>query len=240
MKYDFKEYKEKLSQLNLSITENMEEQFSLYYELLTEWNKVMNLTAITDFEEVTEKHFLDSVSLGSYLNFKHKLNIIDIGTGAGFPGIPLKIMFPEIHIILVDSLNKRIKFLNEVISQLKLKGIFAIHARAEQLGRSQEHREQYDICVSRAVTNLACLSEYCIPFVKKGGKFVSYKSGGIENEIETSKNAIHLMGGKLGDIIKFRLPGTEYQRSFVMIEKAEYTPEKFPRKAGIPEKNPLT
>lgn len=239
MKYDFSEYKEKISQLNLRMTDHMEEQFSIYYDLLNEWNKVMNLTAITEFHEVVVKHFLDSVSLGYYLNFSHRQNVIDIGTGAGFPGIPLKIMFPELHITLADSLNKRIKFLNEVILQLELENVSAIHARAEDLARDQEHRETYDICVSRAVANLASLSEYCIPFVKIGGKFISYKSGEIKNEVDKSDKAIHLMGGKLQEVIEFKLPDTEYHRSFVVIEKTGHTPKKYPRKAGTPGKNPL-
>lgn len=239
MKYDFSEFKEKIFQLNLRMTDQMEEQFSIYYDLLNEWNQVMNLTAITEFCEVVEKHFLDSVSLGYYLNFSYRQNVIDIGTGAGFPGIPLKIMFPELHITLADSLNKRIKFLNEVILQLGLENVSAIHARAEDLAREQEHRERYDICVSRAVANLASLSEYCIPFVKMGGKFISYKSGEIKNEVEKAEKAICLMGGKLKEVIEFKLPDTEYHRSFVVIEKIEHTPEKYPRKAGMPGKNPL-
>lgn len=239
MKYNFESFKQKLGQLNLSMTESMEEQFSDFYELLIEWNQKMNLTAITDFDEAADKHFLDSAALGHFIQLKAGDSLIDIGTGAGFPGIPIKILFPKLRIVLADSLNKRVRFLEEVIYKLKLDGISAIHTRAEELARNKEHREQYDICVSRAVANLSSLSEYCIPFVKKGGKFISYKSCGIEEEIQNSKKAIHLMGGKLSDVIEFQLPGTEYMRSFIIIDKEHTTPNKFPRKPGIPAKEPL-
>lgn len=236
---NFEIFKKELSQLNLTITNQMEEQFSVFYDLLMEWNQVMNLTAITEFGEVVKKHFLDSAALGAYFNLEQELALIDIGTGAGFPGIPLKIMFPKLQIVLADSLHKRIKFLNEVILQLGLENISAVHGRAEELARKEEYREQFDLCVSRAVANLASLSEYCLPFVKTGGMFISYKSGDIERETKDAKKAIHLLGGKLKEIQKFQLPDTDYQRSFVMIQKKEHTSKKYPRKAGTPVKQPL-
>lgn len=239
MKYNFDDFKQKLGQFNISITASMEEQFSDFYDLLIEWNQVMNLTAITEFHEVVEKHFLDSVSLAHFVQWKEGDSLIDIGTGAGFPGIPIKILFPELRIVLADSLTKRVRFLEEVISKLNLSGISAIHARAEDLARKKEHRAQYDISVSRAVANLSSLSEYCIPFVKTGGKFISYKTCGIAEEVENAKKSVHLMGGELKDVIEFQLPGTEYMRSFVIIEKVETTPKKYPRKAGIPSKEPI-
>lgn len=239
MSYNFELFKMKLSQLGLSITEQMENQFSLFYDLLIERNKVMNLTAITEFDDVVEKHFLDSVALGVYCSLNQKLTLIDVGTGAGFPGIPLKIMFPELQVVLADSLKKRIGFLDEVIVQLKLEHISAVHGRAEELAQKQEYREQFDFCVSRAVANLSSLSEYCIPFLKKGGTFVSYKSADIEDETENAKNAIYILGGKLKEVYKFQLPDTEYQRSFVIIDKVGHTAKKYPRKAGTPARQPL-
>lgn len=166
-------------------------------------------------------------------------NVIDIGTGAGFPGIPLKIVFPHLKVTLLDSLNKRIKFLNDVIEALELKNIETIHGRAEDFAKQEIYREQYDLCVSRAVANLATLSEYCLPYVKVGGYFISYKSGEIEEELQQSKRAVSILGGILGDVIKFALPGTDIGRSFVKIKKVKNTGKKYPRKAGLPSKEPL-
>lgn len=239
MENNFSRFREKLEMINLSMTERMEEQFSLYYDLLMEWNQVMNLTAITGFEEAVDKHFLDSVILGHYIALDKNVSLIDVGTGAGFPGIPLKIMFPEIHVTLADSLNKRVKFLNEVISQLELEHIAAVHGRAEELAGNAAYREQYDYCVSRAVANLAVLSEYCIPFVKKGGTFIAYKSAGIQDELKSARKAVRLLGGSQAKLTEFILPDTEYHRSFVMIDKIEHTSKKFPRKAGMPSKESL-
>lgn len=239
MSYNFEIFKKKLSQLDLAITEQMEEQFSMFYELLVEWNKVMNLTTITEFDDVVEKHFLDSVALGVYYNLNQKLTLVDVGTGAGFPGIPLKIMYPELQIVLADSLKKRVGFLDEVILQLKLENISAVHGRVEDLAQKKEYREQFDLCVSRAVANLASLSEYCLPFLKEGGTFVAYKSADIEDEAEGAQKAIHILGGKLKEVYKFQLPDTEYQRSFVIVDKVGHTSKKYPRKAGTPARQPL-
>lgn len=230
-------FRQGIKRLNIDLTEKQIAQFLDYYEFLTEKNKVMNLTAITDFDEVTEKHFLDSLSICQVYRLNRNIRVIDMGTGAGFPGIPLKIAFPEIDILLVDSLNKRIKFLQEAVELLSLEHVEVLHARAEDLARNNQYREQFDLCVSRAVANLSTLCEYCIPFVKEGGMFISYKSGDIEEELEASKKAVFLLGGNIGQVYKFHLG--EQKRSFVIIEKQKKTSKTYPRKAGIPGKEPL-
>lgn len=237
MSYNLDKFKSGLEQLNINLSEEQIQQFLTYYEFLVETNKVMNLTAITEFDEVIEKHFLDSLSLCRVYDLSRDVYILDMGTGAGFPGIPLKIAFPEINLVLADSLNKRIKFLQEVIDKLGLKKVEALHARAEEMGRNRQYREQFDLCVSRAVANLSSLSEYCIPFVKEGGKFISYKSGEIEDEVNAAKKAITVLGGNVEDVYKFDL--YEQKRSFVIIGKQKKTPKAYPRKAGTPTKSPL-
>ena len=237
MAYDFTKMRNILSDWNLELTAEKEQQFLTFYEMLVEKNKVMNLTAITEFEDVVEKHFLDSISLCQVMDLKKPLTLLDLGTGAGFPGIPLKIMFPELKIILADSLNKRLLFLNEVMEALNLKDIETVHGRAEEMGRNTLYREQFDLCVSRAVANLSSLSEYCIPFVKTGGAFISYKSGEVDEEATQAKRAIYLLGGEVKDIYKFDL--FDQKRSFVVIEKERKTPKAYPRKAGTPTKEPL-
>lgn len=225
--------------LSLKLTERQIQQFNEYYRILVEWNGFMNLTAITEYEEVIKKHFVDSLSIVKALDMKEIETVIDIGTGAGFPGIPLKIVFPHLKVTLLDSLNKRIKFLDEVIRKLELENITAIHGRAEDYAKKKDYREQYDLCVSRAVANLSTLSEYCIPYVKERGMFVPYKSGEIDDELFASRNAVNILGGKIQDVIKFQLPGTDIGRSFVKIRKIKTTQKKYPRKAGLPTKEPL-
>lgn len=226
-------------QLGITLSEKQIQQFVRYYELLVEWNSFMNLTAITEYEEVMEKHFLDSLAAVKVCDFHQVKSLIDIGTGAGFPGIPLKIAFPHLEVVMLDSLNKRIKFLNEVINQLGLENIRTIHGRAEDYAKQKEYREQFDVCVSRAVANLSTLSEYCIPYVKKTGEFISYKSGKIEEEVEKARNAVLILGGKISRIEKFCLADTDMERSFIIISKEKKTHEKYPRKAGMPSKEPL-
>lgn len=233
-------FEKKLNELNIQLTEDMQEQFYEYFKLLVEWNKVMNLTGITEYEEVNEKHFVDSLSIVKIIDPENIESVIDIGTGAGFPGIPLKIAFPHLQITLLDSLNKRIRFLDTVIEKLGLTGIKTIHGRAEDFAKQKEYREQYDLCVSRAVANLSTLAEYCIPYIHVGGMFIPYKSGDIDEELSGSEKAVHILGGDMEELVKFELPGTDIKRSFIKIKKLSTTPKKYPRKAGLPSKEPLS
>ena len=237
MAYQLDKFEKGLADLGISLNETQIKQFLDYYELLVETNKVMNLTAITEFDEVIQKHFLDSLSLCRIYDLNREIRVLDLGTGAGFPGVPLKIAFPQIRLVLADSLNKRIKFLENVVGELSLQNVSCVHGRAEEMGRNKEYREQFNLCVSRAVANLSSLSEYCIPFVKEGGAFISYKSGEIEEEANAAKKAISVLGGELREIYKFDL--YEQKRSFVIIDKKKKTPKAYPRKAGTPTKEPL-
>ena len=230
---------EKVKELSILLNDKQIQQFEQYYNILVEWNKVMNLTAITEYEEVVEKHFLDSLTIVNAIHVEKIETLIDVGTGAGFPGIPLKIAFPHLKVTLLDSLNKRIKFLNEVIDLLELNDIKAIHGRAEDYAKQAEFSEQYDICVSREVAYLSTLSEYCLPYVKVDGLFVPYKSGEIDEELKSSEKAVSILGGKVEEVVKFQLPGTDIGRSFVKIHKIKETKKKYPRKAGMPTKEPL-
>lgn len=232
-------FENKLNELGIALTDKQKQQFDKFYELLVEWNKVMNLTGITEYEEVNEKHFVDSLSIVKALDMKSVKSVIDVGTGAGFPGIPLKIAFPHLKVVLLDSLNKRINFLNEVIAELGLTDIKTIHGRAEDYAKQTDYREKFDLCVSRAVANLSTLSEYCLPYVSIDGLFIPYKSGEIDEELENSKKAVKILGGKIDNVVKFQLPGTEIGRSFVKLRKIANTNKKYPRKAGLPAKEPL-
>lgn len=225
--------------LGIVLTEEQTRQFEIYYNCMVEKNKVMNLTAITQPMEVVEKHYLDSLLVVRHVDLSRAISVLDMGTGAGFPGIPLKIVFPHLHVTLADSLNKRILFLDEVIDVCGLTGIDTVHGRAEDLGRNNNYREQYDLVVSRAVANLSTLSEYCLPLVREEGLFVSYKSAEIEEELKTAQKAIRLLGGLQSRVEKDTIPGTALERSFVIIQKNQKTPAKFPRKAGMPGKEPI-
>ena len=236
---DNRRFEQELNELGVRLNDIQKEQFDRYYELLVEWNRVMNLTGITDYDEVNLKHFTDSLTIVRINNMENVSILIDIGTGAGFPGLPIKIAFPHIKVILLDSLNKRIKFLDKVIEELNLDNVFTLHGRAEDYAKKVEYREKFDTCVSRAVANLSTLSEYCLPFVKEGGNFISYKSAESDEEISHSEKAINLLGGKINRVEKFVLPGSDMRRALVKIDKVKSTPKKYPRKAGMPGKEPL-
>lgn len=229
--------REKAAALGIKLSDHQLEQFETYYEMLVEKNKVMNLTAITEKNEVIDKHFADSLALIKSGVSLTGQKILDIGTGAGFPGIPLKIAFPELEIVLLDSLNKRIKFLNEVIEALGLEKITAIHGRAEDFAKQKEYREQFDYVVSRAVANLTVLSEYCLPYVKEDGYFLPYKSGDIKEEAANSKKAVKILGGSIEDIISFEIPDTDMARTILKIHKTKATPKRFREKQDCRQKN---
>ena len=230
---------ESMEKLKINLTQIQQDQFYRYYKMLIKQNEVMNLTSITEYKDVVVKHFVDSLSIVKAYHFSETTKVIDIGTGAGFPGVPIKIVFPEVEITLLDSLNKRISFLNEVIKELDLKKITAIHGRAEDYAKPSSLREKYDLCVSRAVANLSTLSEYCLPFVKTGGTFISYKSNKIEDEIKASEKAIKILGGNIKTQVEFILPGSDIDRNLILIEKIKATPKQFPRKAGLASKEPI-
>ena len=226
MKERFRDLMEQgLGEYSIGLSDRQMNQFYEYYQLLLQWNKVMNLTAITELEEVVTKHFVDSLALVKVLDREilDGMKVLDLGTGAGFPGIPIKITFPGVKMVLLDSLNKRIKFLDEVIERLGLEDIRVIHGRAEDYGRDGQYREMFDLCVSRAVANLATLSEYCIPFVKIGGFFIPYKSGNVQEEIDQAKGALKLLGGRMEARAEFMLPGSDMSRMLLKIKKIEGT-----------------
>lgn len=237
--YDTTQFKKDLASLEIDLTKRQIEQFLLYYEMLVEWNQVMNLTAITEYDDVMKKHFIDSISLCKAFDVSKKVSCIDVGTGAGFPGLALKIAYPKLQMTLLDSLNKRIQFLNAVIEKLGLTGVETIHGRAEDFAKKEKLRENFDLCLSRAVANLSTLSEYCLPFVKKEGYFISYKSEKILDEMESAENAITILGGEISGQIEFFLPDSDVYRNLFVVQKVKETPKKYPRKAGLPSKEPL-
>lgn len=228
-----------LSKMDFAIDEEKINQLNKYYEMLVEKNKVMNLTAITEYDEVVIKHFVDSLAISKVFNMIHINNIIDIGTGAGFPGMVLKIFYPDIQFTLLDSLNKRVGFLKEVADELSLNKIDAVHGRAEDYARQTNHREKYDLCVSRAVANLSTLAEYSLPFVKKGGYFVAYKAEDCLDEVKAAEKAISILGGKIENTVMYKIPNSDITRAFVIIKKVNNISGKYPRKAGLPAKEPL-
>ena len=237
--YDISQFVKDLAAFGLSLTEKQIRQFLTYYELLIEKNKVMNLTAITEFDDVLKKHFTDSLSLVKAFDLSGVHSVIDVGTGAGFPGLAIKIAFPELDVTLLDSLNKRIRFLDDVILRLGLTGVVTIHGRAEDLARSEKLREKFDVCVSRAVANLSTLSEYCLPFVRTGGVFVSYKSEKVSEELAAADRAISLLGGSMEKQVEFMLPDSDVFRNLVVVRKKRPVSSRYPRKAGLPVKEPL-
>lgn len=230
---------ESCKQMGVLLEQYQLEQFLNYQNLLLQWNEKMNLTAITEKRDIILKHFADCVSIVSEISFEKDVSVIDVGTGAGFPGIPLKIVCPSIHMTLLDSLQKRIYFLEEVIAKLSLQNINCIHSRAEDSGRDMNCREQYDYCVSRAVANLAVLSEYCLPFVKVGGIFIALKGKDAEKEMEQSQKAIKVLGGEITELKQVSIPYTDLQHKIVLIKKVAQTPKQYPRKAGKVLKNPI-
>lgn len=231
--------RDSLDKLKIHYNDEQIEQFRSYYELLTEWNKKINLTAITGYEDVVRKHFIDSIMISSLLDLNKDIRIIDVGTGAGFPGIPIKILNPDCRIVLLDSLNKRVRFLETVVDELGLDNVECIHGRAEDVSREKKYRASFDLSVSRAVAKLSTLCEYCIPFLKKGGMFVSYKSDKADDEINGSENAVRTLGSEITSVKEIALPETDIVRKFVMITNIKQVSNIYPRKAGIPAKDPL-
>ena len=225
--------------LGLSLSEEQVNQLLRYKELLLEWNQKLNLTAITDHKEIITKHFLDCLTVNQAIKLENVNSLVDIGTGAGFPGLVIKIAYPHIDITLVDSLNKRLNFLNEVIKELKLEKVRCIHSRAEDLGKREEYREVFDMCASRAVANLAVLSEYTLPFVKQGGYLIALKGQKLDEEIQQGEKAIHILGGKLEEIVDAQVPFTDLNHRIAKIIKVKKTGRQYPRKAGDPAKSPL-
>ncbi|MGP6147421.1 16S rRNA (guanine(527)-N(7))-methyltransferase RsmG [Jeotgalibaca sp. A122] len=234
------EFKTAVAELGLELSEKQMQQYNRYYELLVEWNEKINLTAITERDEVYLKHFFDSITLGLHTDvLKGEVALCDVGAGAGFPSIPLKIAYPEIKVTIVDSLNKRISFLELLFKELALEGVRCFHDRAETFGQNPEHRAAYDIVTARAVARMSVLSELCVPLVKKGGYFVAMKASSSQEELDDAKAAIATLGGKVEEDYAFELPKEEGERHIVLIKKTKDTPKKYPRKPGLPNKKPL-
>lgn len=237
--YNTEQFEKDCKALGVTLSDEQIQQFLKYYEMLVEWNEVMNLTAITEYDEVMKKHFVDSISLCKAYDVTQNKTVIDVGTGAGFPGLALKIAFPDLQVTLLDSLNKRINFLNEVINKLNLVNIETVHSRIEDFGKDKKYRESFDFVTARAVANLAVLSEYLLPIAKVGGQCVCMKGSSVEEELSNGKNAIKVLGGKIKNIDEFVLPDSDMSRNVIIIDKIKNTPNKYPRKAGIPVKEPL-
>ena len=233
----FELMEESVKNLGISIDRNQYRQFEKYKNLLKEWNEKMNLTAITEDEEIFKKYFIDSIKVFEFKEVLKAEHIIDVGTGAGFPGIPMKIMMPETKLTLLDSLNKRLNFLRAVSEELELSDVQFVHSRAEDGARLEEHRENYDIAVSRAVANLTLLSELCIPYVKKGGYFIALKGPAVEDEIKEATKAIEILGGKLREIKEITIEGLDYKHNLVIIEKIKNTPKSYPRSSAAIKKS---
>lgn len=233
------QFSSSLEEKGISLSPRQLEQFDDYYRMLVEWNEKMNLTSITDKEDVYLKHFFDSITAAFYFDFHQVKSVCDVGAGAGFPSIPLKICFPHLEVTIVDSLKKRITFLDELSSALGLTHTAFYHDRAETFGQNKNHRESYDLVTARAVARLSVLSELCLPLVKKDGVFMALKAASAKEELEVSKKAISLLGGKLQDTHSFRLPIEESERTIIVIKKAKETPRKYPRKPGLPGKLPI-
>lgn len=244
MDSSFNNFIQRLDKLNIILSDKQLSQFQQFYEILVEQNQYMNLTAITEYEDVLLKHYIDCLAVNVVPVFKQlvskkQVKIIDVGTGAGFPGVPIKIAFPDVNMDLLDSLNKRINFLNNVIEQTGLEKIRTFHGRAEDFANKPDFREQYHLCVSRAVANLSTLSEYCLPYIKVNGFFIALKSGEIAEELNAAKKAVSILGGQVQEVIPYTLPDSDIERNFVVIKKIQSTPKKYPRKAGLPSKEPL-
>lgn len=229
-----------LAEQDIVLTEKQLDQFAIYYQTLIEWNEKVNLTAITDQDEVYLKHFYDSLTPSFYYPFQKQLHICDVGSGAGFPSIPLKICFPQIHVSIVDSLQKRIDFLQTLVDRLQLNNVHLFHSRAEDFGQNKTYRESYDVVLARAVARMSVLSEYCLPLVKKDGMFIAMKGARGEAELSDANKAITVLGGKIDKLKTFNLPKENSERSLIFIEKVKNTPKKYPRKAGVPNKQPIT
>src|SRR5690625_5128548 len=233
------DFKDTLLKGNIKLTDRQLEQFARYYEMLVEWNEKVNLTAITDKNEVYLKHFYDSVTPALYDDFTNVNTICDVGAGAGFPSLPLKICYPHLKVTIIDSLQKRIHFLEQLVDQLQLTNVYLVHSRAEDAGQQRKYREQFDVVTARAVARMSVLSEYCLPFSKKGGHFIALKGSSVAEELSDAKNAIKTLGGEVSKVESFHLPKEKSERSIVWIEKVKNTPKKYPRQAGIPNRKPI-
>lgn len=228
---------EYLEKMKIELQEKQIEEFYKNMNLLLEWNEKINLTAITEPNDVILKHFVDSITISKYI--EKDATLVDVGTGAGFPGIPIKILRPDVKVVLVDSLNKRINFLNEVIKELDLQNIETVHARAEEFGRNKKYRETFDIATSRAVANFSTLSEYLIPLIKENGKVIYMKGSDVKEELENAQKAIKVLGGKIVEKEEFYLPKSDIKRNIIIVKKVEKTPARYPRKPGTPAKEPI-